>query len=60
MSALGLVAVLIGHIVDGVGLSIVAQVGVEAAHSERILIGSQMLKLTLFLVRFAVARLHAK
>lgn len=43
MSALGLVAVLIGHIVDGVGLSIVAQVGVEAAHGERILIGSQML-----------------
>lgn len=59
MGALRLETVLIGQVVDGVGLAIVADIGVGAAHHQGLVVSAHVLQLALLLVRLAVARLHA-
>lgn len=58
MGALGLEAVLVGDVVDGVGLAIISHEGVGAADHDGLLLGADVLQLSLLLVLFSIAGLQ--
>lgn len=59
MVALGLEAVLVGDVVEGVGLSVGRHPADGSADAERLLVGAGVLKLGLLLAGDSIARLIA-
>lgn len=59
MGTLGLEAILIGDVVDGVDLSVIGGEGVRAAHSDSLVLGTGVLQGTLFVVPLAITGLPA-
>lgn len=60
MGTLGLEAVLIGQVLNAVGLTIVTDIGIGSADNNSFVIGAHVLQLAFLLMRLSVARLHAK
>lgn len=50
MIAFWLEAILIGHILECIGLAVVSHVAVEATHSDCLVVGAHVLQLTLLLM----------
>lgn len=58
MSSLGLESVLVGDVVDGVGLAVIGNEGVGSTDDNGLLLGADVLQLALLLVLLAIAGLQ--
>lgn len=58
MSALRLEAILIGYIVNSVGLTIIADIRERTTYNDRLMIGSDVLQFAFLFVQFTIASLN--